>query len=172
MSLRSHPWSVSAATIDAILPFSRSGYSVPLHRSPTAPSPSASPRRDRDLAPGVPGLEFPSCGATIQLSVGLAVLASHRPPHVPRSPSGREITELRCSERACRISLVRVRALMSPASSPTSPRRAGTVPWIPWRPPYAIMSSAYGNRRPASFEVAPNNACWQSNLLLRLMSKL
>ena len=36
--------------------------------------------------------------------------------------------------------------LLSPASSAMSPRRAGTIPWVPWRPPYAILTNAYGNR--------------------------
>ena len=53
---------------------------------------------------------------------------------------------------------------MSPASSPMSHRRAGTVPWVPWRPPYVILAIAYGNRRPAASEAAPPVASWQSNL--------
>jgi hypothetical protein len=56
--------------------------------------------------------------------------------------------------------------LISPAPSPMSPRRAGTVPWVPWRPPYAILTSAYNNRRPAAFETAPHAAFWQPNILL------
>jgi hypothetical protein len=48
-----------------------------------------------------------------------------------------------------------------------SHRRTGTVPWAPWRPPYAIMSNAtrtYDNRRPDASEAAPLAASWQWNL--------
>jgi len=54
---------------------------------------------------------------------------------------------------------------MSPASSPMSHRRAGTIPWVPWRPLYAILSNAHGSRRPAAKEAAPLVASKQSNLL-------
>jgi hypothetical protein len=54
---------------------------------------------------------------------------------------------------------------MSPASFPMSLRRAGKVPWVPWRPPYAILAIAYGNRRPATKKAAPPTVSWQSNLL-------
>jgi len=45
-----------------------------------------------------------------------------------------------------------------------SPRWAETVRWVPWRPPYAILSIAYGSRRPATNEAAPPTASWQSSL--------
>jgi hypothetical protein len=48
-----------------------------------------------------------------------------------------------------------------------SHRRAGTVPWVPWRPPYAILSSAYDNRRLVASEAAFPPASWQSNLFPR-----
>ena len=44
--------------------------------------------------------------------------------------------------------------LLSPASSLMSPRRAGSVPWVPRRPPYAILTSAYGNRRQVALAAA------------------
>ncbi len=42
--------------------------------------------------------------------------------------------------------------LLSLTSSPMAPRRSGSVPWVPRRPPYAIMPSAYGSRRSGAFE--------------------
>jgi hypothetical protein len=105
-ALRNRCWGVSAAMINAILPFSRSGCSVPFMRYPNAPSSSASPPRDRALAFGVLGSGYPSYGATIRLPVGVAVMASRRPPLVPKPLSGREITKPRYSTRAYRIFLV------------------------------------------------------------------
>ena len=49
---------------------------------------------------------------------------------------------------------------MSLVSSPTSPHRAGSVPWVSRRPPYAILASEYGSRRPA----ATSRCFSQSNL--------
>jgi len=46
--------------------------------------------------------------------------------------------------------------LMSLTSSPMSPRRFGSVPWVTRRPPYAILPIIYGSRRPSTFEAAPS----------------
>jgi hypothetical protein len=153
LPLRSRPWGVSASKIDVIVPCSSSGCSNPLQRSPAAPSPSASPRRDRDLAFGVPGSELYSCGATIRLSVGsrcwhsASRLLSLDPLPVGKLRSRVVLYGLE--------NLPYAGDLLTPASSPMSPRRAGTVPWVLWRPPYAIMTSAYNTRRQVAFEAAP-----------------
>ena len=67
----------------------------PLQRSPVAPSPSASLRRDLDLSLRVPGSKLGSYGARIRLSVGVVVRCdahsrlSLDPPRCKRAPPPR-----------------------------------------------------------------------------------
>ena len=160
LALRSRPWGVSAAKIDVILPYSRSGCSIPLQRSPTAPSPSASPRRDRDLAFGVPGSGIPSCGATIRRSAGVAMRhLDCRILSVSPLTIGTYAAALSCT--GLRISLVRVTSC--------HPRLLRCLPVGPRR--YrgyrgGLHTRSCPARTATAFEAAPHVAFWQSNLLL------
>ena len=161
LALRNRPWGVSAAKIDLILPCSRSGCSVPLQRSPFDPLPSASPRRGRDLALGVSRSGIESCGATIRRSVGVAMRhLDYRlmSPDTPLPRSGNYAPALSCT--GLRISLVRVTSCHPRPLRclPVGPGR--TVPWVPWRPPYTIMPSEYGMRRPPTFVATPLVVFW------------
>ena len=145
-------------------------YSVPLQCSLVAPSPSASPHRDRDLAFGIPWSGFPSW--SIRLSVGVAVMASRRPPHVHRPPSGREIIDPRCDARAYITSLVRVTSyqLRPVRFLPVGPGRYRG--YCGGRRARSCPSRTVAADRPVVFEVAPPAAFWHSNLLLQLQLQL
>jgi hypothetical protein len=170
LALRNRPWGVSAAMIDAILSFSRPGCSVPCNALQLLRPLRLLHSAIVTLRSGSQGQDF----LVVEPQSGCRW--GSRCWH----PAGRlmSLDPLGSGNYRAALfytglyNLLGAGDLLSPVSSPISPGRAGTVPWVPWRPPYAIMSSAYGSRRPIAFEGAPPALFFHSNLILQLLPQI
>ena len=137
-----------ASKIVAILPFAGNFLIRPLATISNCPVSlySASPRHNHDLSLRSLGQEFIFVGRVSGGRWGsIAVIPPG--PFCPLTPFESGISAISVFF-ANLGNFPYAGVLMSPASSPMSPRRAGSVTWVPRRPPYAILTNAYGNRRP------------------------